>query len=55
MELQIYNNEEFGSVRTTAIDGVPFFVGKDVAVILGYSNPRDASAGRGYRVCPYSY
>lgn len=42
MELQIYNNEEFGTVRTTTIDGVPFFVGKDVAVILGYSNPRDA-------------
>lgn len=42
MELQIYNNEEFGSVRTVTIDSVPFFVGKDVAVILGYSNPRDA-------------
>lgn len=42
MELQIYNNEEFGSVRTATIDSVPFFVGKDVAVILGYSNPRDA-------------
>lgn len=42
MELQIYNNEEFGSVRTATIDGAPFFVGKDVAVILGYSNPRDA-------------
>ena len=43
-ELQIFKNAEFGSVRTIAIDGEPYFVGKDVAVILGYSNPRDALA-----------
>ncbi len=41
-ELQVFNNAEFGSVRTTVIDGEPFFVGKDVAEILGYSNVRDA-------------
>lgn len=41
-ELQVFNNAEFGSVRTTVIDGEPFFVGKDVAEILGYSNARDA-------------
>lgn len=41
-ELQIFNNEEFGSVRTTIINGEPYFIGKDVATILGYSNPRDA-------------
>ena len=42
MELQIFNNAEFGTVRTVAINGTPFFVGKDVAAILGYSNPRKA-------------
>lgn len=42
MELQIYNNEEFGSVRTALLNGTPFFVGKDVADILGYSNPQRA-------------
>ncbi|WP_443689499.1 phage antirepressor [Phascolarctobacterium faecium] len=42
MELQIYKNAEFGSVRTTTIGGQPYFVGKDVAGILGYSNSRKA-------------
>lgn len=42
MELQIFNNTEFGSVRTININGEPMFVGKDVAEILGYSNPRKA-------------
>lgn len=42
MELQIYQNAEFGSVRTATINGEPYFVGKDVAEILGYSNPRKA-------------
>lgn len=46
MELQIFNNTEFGSVRTININGEPRFVGKDVAEILGYSNPRDALAKR---------
>ena len=41
-ELQIFQNAEFGSVRTAAINGEPFFVGKDVAEILGYSNTRKA-------------
>ena len=41
-ELQIFNNEEFGSVRTTEVNGEIYFVAKDVAVALGYSNPRDA-------------
>lgn len=42
MELQIYKNAELGSVRTTVIGAEPFFVGKDVAEILGYSNPQKA-------------
>ena len=41
-EIKIFENEEFGSVRTLEINGKPYFVGKDVAEILGYSNPRDA-------------
>lgn len=42
MEMQVFNNTEFGSVRTININGEPMFVGKDVAEILGYSNPRKA-------------
>ena len=43
-ELKIFENEEFGQIRSIEIDGLPYFVGKDVAEILGYSNPRDALA-----------
>ena len=42
MELQIFQNAEFGSVRSTMINGEPFFVGKDVAEIFGYANPQKA-------------
>lgn len=38
MELQVFNSAEFGSVRTTTVNGEIMFVGKDVADILGYSN-----------------
>lgn len=41
-EVQIFNNDEFGSVRTLTINDEPWFVGKDVAEILGYSNPQKA-------------
>ena len=41
-DLQIFSNPEFGQVRTVEIDGQPWLVGKDVAVALGYKNPRDA-------------
>lgn len=40
--LEIFKNEEFGEVRVVAIEGEPWFVGKDVAKILGYSNSRKA-------------
>ena len=43
-ELQVFNNHEFGEVSTTVIDGEPWFVGADVATVLGYSNVRDAIA-----------
>lgn len=43
-EVQIFNSEEFGNVRTLQIDGKPYFVASDVAKALGYSNPRKAVA-----------
>lgn len=36
--IQIFNNPEFGDIRTVVIDNEPWFVGKDVADILGYQN-----------------
>ena len=42
--LQIFNNAEFGQIRTVEIEGKIYFVGKDVANALGYGNPRDAIA-----------
>lgn len=41
-ELQIFKNEEFGEVRSLNIGGEPWFVGKDVADILRYTNSRKA-------------
>lgn len=41
-DLKIFENEQFGSIRTLKINGEPWFVGKDVAEILGYSNPSKA-------------
>lgn len=43
-QLEIFKNREFGEIRTVVIDGEPWFVGKDVAEALGYSNTRDALA-----------
>lgn len=40
-ELKVFNSEEFGDVRTVTINGDPWFVGKDVAAALGFTNPRD--------------
>lgn len=41
-ELKIFKNNEFGEIRTVEIGGEPWFVGKDVAEVLGYSNPQKA-------------
>ena len=41
-ELTIFENPEFGAIRTVELDGEPWLVGKDVATALGYSNTRDA-------------
>ena len=35
-ELMLFNNEEFGEIRTLLIDGQPWFVGKDIVCSLGY-------------------
>ena len=40
--LQVFQNEQFGSVRTIDEDGKILFCGKDVATALGYVNDRDA-------------
>ena len=41
-ELQVFNNDEFGSVRTVMVNNEPWFVGKDIANALGYE--RDTKA-----------
>lgn len=41
-EIQVFNNPDFGDVRTVCQNDEVWFVGKDVATALGYSNPRDA-------------
>ena len=40
--VEVFKNDELGSIRSVMINDIPFFVGKDVAEILGYSNPRKA-------------
>lgn len=40
--IQVFNNPEFGDIRTVEIDGEPWFVGKDVATALGYVNASKA-------------
>ena len=41
-EITTFTNEEFGSIRTILINGEPWFVGRDIAKALGYSNTKDA-------------
>lgn len=41
-DLQIFKSEDFGEIRTVTINNEPWFVGKDVAVALGYKNTADA-------------
>ena len=43
-QVMLFENEEFGKFRTLVIDGEYYFVGKDIAEILGYSNTKDAIA-----------
>ena len=41
-ELQIFNNVEFGDIRTAEIDGKPYFMASDIAKALGYARPNEA-------------
>lgn len=41
-DLQIFENAEFGSIRTLEVEGEPYFVGKDVAEVLAYNEPHKA-------------
>lgn len=41
-ELQIFNNREFGQIRTIELEGKPYFMASDVAKALGYIRPNDA-------------
>lgn len=41
-EMQIFESKEFGQIRTVEIDGEPYFVGKDVANVLGYADTKNA-------------
>ena len=40
--VQVFSNPVFGNIRTMMIDGAPWFVGKEVADILGYANTQKA-------------
>ena len=41
-DLKIFENKEFGEIRTVIKDGEPWFVGRDVALALGYAKPENA-------------
>lgn len=43
-QVKVFESAEFGSVRTVEVNGEPYFVGKDVAIILGYTKPQNAIA-----------
>lgn len=43
-DLQIFNHPDFGAVRTVTIGDEPWFVGKDVAQVLGYAKTENALA-----------
>ena len=47
--VSVFNNEEFGKIRTLIINDEPWFVGKDVAQALGYSDPSTTV----YKKCKY--
>lgn len=45
-QIEIYENDIFGNIRTTLIDGEPYFVGKDIALALGYKDPKNTVKNR---------
>lgn len=44
--IEIYRNEEFGEIRSTVIDGEPYFIAKDIAYALGYKDPKNTIKNR---------
>lgn len=45
-DIQTFDNEEFGYIRTVEINGEPWFVGRDIATSLGYQEPTKAARER---------
>ena len=45
-QVMLFENKEFGEIRTLMIDGQPYFIGKDVAAALGYERPAKAILAR---------
>lgn len=43
-EITVFSNENYGNIRTVQINDEPWFIGRDIAEVLGYSNTRDALA-----------
>lgn len=41
-KLKIFENRDFGKIRSLIVNNEPFFVGNDIATVLGYKNTRDA-------------
>lgn len=41
-EIEIFKNEEFGEVQTLVVNNEPYFIGKDVASVLGYKDTVNA-------------
>lgn len=41
-EVKVFTCSDFGAIRTTLINDEPYFIGKDIASILGYTNPNEA-------------
>lgn len=41
-QIKIFDSEQFGQIRATEINGMPYFVGRDVAIALGYAKPENA-------------
>mgnify|MGYP005935519533 FL=1 len=57
-EIKIFNNPEFGNVRTILINGEPWFVGNDISKALGYKDLYSALRhnvdNEDKRLCPVS-
>lgn len=43
-KIQVFENKEFGQLRSVIVDGTPWMIGKDVAIALGYKDSKSAIA-----------